>query len=97
MVYLVTLTYFKYISNFVTHIFTFITIVHFLAMVYSIFNTVVEFVTMVYYILNTVVEFVTMAFCINYSGGSGLQCGDSYLPVHREIPYCDVSNERQTF
>lgn len=83
MVYLVTLTYFKYITNFVTHIFTFITIVHFLAMVYSI--------------LNTVVEFVTMVFCINYSGGSGLQCGDSYLPVHREIPYCDVSNERQTF
>lgn len=62
LVYLVTLTRFKYITIFVTHIFKFITIVLFLAMVYYIFNAVLYSVTMAYFAFKPAVNFVTMVY-----------------------------------
>lgn len=59
LVYLVTLTRFN-VTNFVTHIFKFITIVLFLAMVYYIFNAVLYSVTMAYFAFKPAVNFVTM-------------------------------------
>lgn len=61
LVYLVTLTRFN-VTNFVTHIFKFITIVPFLAMVYYIFNAVLYSVTMAYFAFKPAVNFVTMVY-----------------------------------
>lgn len=62
LVYLVTLTRFKYITNFVTHVIKIITIVLFLAMVYYIFNAVLYSVTMAYFAFKPAVNFVTMVY-----------------------------------
>lgn len=59
---IVTLTRFKYITIFVTHIFKFITIVLFLAMVYYIFNAVLYSVTMAYFAFKPAVNFATMVY-----------------------------------